>query len=187
MTLSGPAADAELNVGTFVSVITLFCALQFPLRLVPELVFASFRFARLLPQFERAFSYLLFCWVGHDEFSQSAEIQPWTGCPKGRDRRVNFYLPRPPARLTLEPSRHRSSLVIWCPFPPYESAASADTQIINPLGIDQGAGYRAWWMWIGPPVTGTPDCREPGPPPTSREDERLVGHAGGASSTSLCA
>jgi hypothetical protein len=76
LTLSGPAADAELNVGTFVSVITLFCALQFPLRLVPELFFASFRFARLLPQFERALSYLFFCWLGHDEFSQSAEIQP---------------------------------------------------------------------------------------------------------------
>jgi hypothetical protein len=64
-------ATTELNVGTFVWVTTLFCALQFPLRLVPELVFASFGFARLLPQLERAFPYLLLGWVGHHEFSQS--------------------------------------------------------------------------------------------------------------------
>src|SRR5262245_38542389 len=60
------------NVGTFAWITTLLCALQFPLRLAPELVFASFGFARLLPQFERAFPYLLFCRLNHNEFSQSA-------------------------------------------------------------------------------------------------------------------
>src|SRR5258708_37735485 len=65
-------ATKELNVGTFVWVTTVFCVLQFPLRLVPELVFASFGFARLLPQLERAFPYLLFGWLGHEEFSQGA-------------------------------------------------------------------------------------------------------------------
>jgi hypothetical protein len=74
-------ATTELNVGTFVWVITLFCALQFPLRLVPEIVFASFWFARLLPQLERTFPYLLFGWLGHDEFSQSAGPAPWAGPP----------------------------------------------------------------------------------------------------------
>ena len=63
-------ATTELNIGTFVWVSTLFCALQFPLRLVPELVVAAFGFARLLPQLERTFPYLLFGWLGH-EFSQS--------------------------------------------------------------------------------------------------------------------
>src|SRR5262245_5399842 len=82
-------ATTELNVGTFVWVITLFCALQFPLRLVPELVFASFGFARLLPQLERAFPYLLFGWLGHDESSQSAG--PALGRRyKRRDRRAIF-------------------------------------------------------------------------------------------------
>jgi hypothetical protein len=79
-------ATTELNVGTFVWVITLFCALQFPLRLVPEIVFASFWFARLLPQLERTFPYLLFGWLGHDEFSQSAGPAPWAGPPG------HFYL-----------------------------------------------------------------------------------------------
>jgi hypothetical protein len=40
-------------------------------------------------------------------------------------------------------------LVTCCPCV-YESAASADTQIIYRLGIGPGAGYRAPWVWIGP-------------------------------------
>src|ERR1700744_476345 len=69
-------ATTELNIGTFVGVSTLFCALQFPPRLVPERVVAAFGFARLLPQLERTFPYLLFGWLGHDEFSQSRRSRP---------------------------------------------------------------------------------------------------------------
>src|ERR1700758_1172479 len=75
-------ATTELNIGTFVWVSTLFCALQFPPRLVPELVVAAFGFARLLPQLERTFPYLLFGWLGHDEFSQSRRSRPGQETPK---------------------------------------------------------------------------------------------------------
>jgi hypothetical protein len=69
-------ATTELNIGTFVWVSTLFCDLQLPLRLVPELVVAAFGFARLLPKLERTFPYLLFGWLGHDAFPQSRRSRP---------------------------------------------------------------------------------------------------------------
>jgi hypothetical protein len=69
-------ATTELNIGTFVWVSTLFCDLQLPLRLVPELAVAAFGFARLLPKLERTFPYLLFGWLGHDAYSQSRRSRP---------------------------------------------------------------------------------------------------------------
>jgi hypothetical protein len=74
------------------------CALQFPLRLVPKLVFASFGFARLLSRLERAFPYLLFGWLGHDEFSQSAGSAPGQEAQKAGPP-GHFYLwPKQPIR-----------------------------------------------------------------------------------------
>src|ERR1700730_103 len=68
--------------------------------------------------------------------------------------------PQQPARLMPEPSRRRWSLVTWCPCS-YESAALADVQIINPLGIGPEAGYWASWVWIGPLLRVDSDLRPP--------------------------